>query len=169
MMNEEKALVNAKYLLQKFPGKGGWTYATIPEIPPGKRIPFGWVRVNGSIDAHKLKRYKLMPMGNGQMFLPVKAEIRKIINKKAGDYVHIILYADDSLKEIPEEIIECFKNEPSSSYEIFISFTETEQKDYLNWIYDAKSDEAKIERIIKMMDRLKKKLTLYDINPQRQA
>ena len=49
-MNKEKALVNAKYLLQQFPGKGGWTYATIPEIPPGKRIPFGWVRVKGSID-----------------------------------------------------------------------------------------------------------------------
>ena len=82
-MNKEKALVNAQYLLEKFPGKGGWTYAVIPDISPGKRIPFGWVRVSGSIDAHELKRYKLMPMGNGQMFLPVKAEIRKIINKKS--------------------------------------------------------------------------------------
>jgi hypothetical protein len=32
----EKPLVNKKYKLQKFPGKGGWTYAMIPEIPQDK-------------------------------------------------------------------------------------------------------------------------------------
>jgi hypothetical protein len=26
----EKPLVNKEYLLEKFPGKGGWTYAAIP-------------------------------------------------------------------------------------------------------------------------------------------
>ena len=29
---EVKPLVNREYLLEKFPGKGGWTYALIPEI-----------------------------------------------------------------------------------------------------------------------------------------
>lgn len=28
----EKPLVDKDYLLQKFEGKGGWTYAEIPEI-----------------------------------------------------------------------------------------------------------------------------------------
>ena len=36
-MEKEKPLVNAAYLLQKFPGKGGWTYAAIPEIPQNKK------------------------------------------------------------------------------------------------------------------------------------
>jgi len=31
-LGTEKPLVNRKYLLEKYPGKGGWTYAAIPEV-----------------------------------------------------------------------------------------------------------------------------------------
>ena len=65
MTNEEKPLVNQDYLLQKFPGKGGWTYAEIPEVLQDKHAPFGWVKVKGSIDGYQFKNYRLMPMGNG--------------------------------------------------------------------------------------------------------
>lgn len=102
-------VVNAKFLLKKFPGKGGWTYTEVPQIKQDKRNPFGWVRVKGSIDGFELSQYKLMPMGNGKLFLPVKAAIRKAIKKEAGDHVSVILHLDDSLLEIPEEIIDCFK------------------------------------------------------------
>ena len=78
----EQPLIDEKYLLEKFPGKGGWTYAKIPEILQDKSSPFGWVRVRGSIDGYEIKSYHLMPMGNGNLFLPVKAEIRKKIEKK---------------------------------------------------------------------------------------
>ena len=157
-MSAEKPLVNQEYLLQKFPGKGGWTYAVIPEIPQNKNNPFGWVRVRGSIDDYLLKQYKLMPMGNGRLFLPVKAAIRKKIKKEAGDYVRVILYADESPLEIPEEIILCFKNESPKIYETFLNFTEGQQKSYIDWIYDAKTAATQAERIAKMMERLQKGL-----------
>lgn len=64
----EKLLVNKKYLFEKFPGKGGWTYATIPEDLQDKRAHFDWVRVKGSIDGYEFKNYHLMPMGNGSLF-----------------------------------------------------------------------------------------------------
>ena len=70
------------YLLEKYPGKGGWTYAQIPEIFPQKENPFGWVKVKGNIDGFEFSKYHLMPMGNGKLFLPVKAEIRKKSKKK---------------------------------------------------------------------------------------
>lgn len=161
-MKKEKPLVDEEYLLQKFPGKGGWTYAAIPEVLQNKKAPFGWVKVRGSIDDYPSKHYKLMPMGNGQLFLPVKAEIRKKINKRDGDYVKVVLYPDNSSLEIPGEILECFKNEPKQLFTTFRSFTEGKQKAYLDWIYDAKSDGTKAARIIKMMDRLTKRLSLYD-------
>ena len=63
----KKPLVNNHYLLEKYPGKGGWTYAAIPEIKQNKNAPFGWVKVKGSIDDFELKQYKLMPMGNGKI------------------------------------------------------------------------------------------------------
>jgi hypothetical protein len=37
------------------------------------------VQVSGTIDGFEIKRYKLMPMKNGSMFFPVRAEIRKTI------------------------------------------------------------------------------------------
>jgi len=161
-MNQEKLLVNNTYLLQKFPGKGGWVYAAIPEVLQNKNNPFGWVKVKGSIDDYEFKQYKLMPMGNGQLFLPVKAAIRKKIGKQEGDFVHITLYADDSALEMPEEILDCFDNEPKPTLDTFLSFTEGEQKAYLDWIYEAKTADKKAERILKMMERLKQGLRFYD-------
>jgi hypothetical protein len=84
---KDMPLVDKKYRLEKFAGKGGWTYAKIPELLPDKNNPFGWVRVRGSIDAVELTGYHLMPMGNGHLFLPVKAAIRKQIKKQEGDWV----------------------------------------------------------------------------------
>ncbi len=46
----DSPLVNQKYVLEKFPGKGGRVFACIPEILPNKNAPFGWVRVKGKID-----------------------------------------------------------------------------------------------------------------------
>jgi hypothetical protein len=161
LKGKKSPLVDNQYLLQKFPGKGGWTYAAIPEVEQPKRIPFGWVRVKGTIDAFDIGRSKLMPMGNGQLFFPVNAEIRKKIKKKAGDIVHIVLYSDEHLGELPWEIMECFQNEPSEIYQNFLSLSNEDQKAYIDWIYDAKSDDLKVNRIIKMMERLKSGLTLY--------
>ena len=74
----------------------------------------------------------------------------------------ITLYPDGSPVEIPTEIIECFKMEPKKNYETFITFTEGEQKAYIDWIYSAKTDETKANRILIMMDRIQRKLKFYD-------
>ena len=99
-----------------------------------------------------------MPMGNGQLFLPVKAQIRKQIKKEAGDRVKVVLYADDSLLEIPEEILACFDNELPSIKKTFRSFSEGQQKAYLKWISAAKREETRANRIAEMMCRLEEGL-----------
>jgi Domain of unknown function (DUF1905)/Bacteriocin-protection, YdeI or OmpD-Associated len=154
-------LVDKKYLLEKFPGKGGWTYAQIPDIVNDKKIGFGWLKVQGTIDGFELKKYHLAPMGNGNLFLPVRAEIRKAIKKQAGDWVHIILYPDNEPLETPQELWECLDEEPKA-LEFYKSLSESEQKYYINWIYEAKQEETKIGRIIKTIDRLKLGKKMYD-------
>ncbi|GEC70997.1 Bacteriocin-protection, YdeI or OmpD-Associated [Flavobacterium flevense] len=149
----EKPLVDKEYLLEKFPGKGGWTYAVIPEIVQDKKAPFGWVTVSGSIDNYELKNYKLMPMGNGKLFLPLKAAVRKKIKKEAGDYVKVILYKDDSAIEIPDELALCLKDEPGA-YEIFTNLTKGTQKAYIDWIYAAKKDQTKVDRIASTINQI---------------
>ncbi len=150
----KKPLVDKKYLLEKFSGKGGWTYTIIPEIPPDPEAPFGWVKVRGSIDGIEISDYHLMPFlaGTGKLFLPVKADIRKKIKKQAGDHVHVILYPDNESPEIPEELLLCLQDEPAA-LRFFNSLNESEQRQYVRWIYAAKTEQTKVERIAKTLTR----------------
>jgi hypothetical protein len=156
-----KALVNKKYKLEKFPGKGGWTFARIPEVLQDTKKPFGWVKVRGTIDGYEIKKYSLIPMGHGTLFRAVRAEIRKKIKKKEGDMVHVILYPDDEPLEVPEEMLLCMKDEPSA-WKFFKSLSESEQKFYIQWIYSAKKLQTKIDRLAETVNRLMKGLKRYD-------
>lgn len=157
-----KALVDKEYLLEKYPGKGGWTFARIPEIKQDRHAHFGWVKIRGTIDGFEIRKYHLMPMGDGNLFLPVKAEIRKKIKKEAGDFVRVILFPDNEPLEIPEEMLLCLRDEPKA-FKFFKSLSESEQKFYIQWIYSAKREETKINRLAKSIDRLSEGLKLYDV------
>ncbi|MEN9917892.1 MAG: hypothetical protein RL662_328 [Bacteroidota bacterium] len=148
----EEPLVDKKYLLEKFPSKGGWTYAEIPEIPMGKAC-FGMLKVKGSIDDFEIKKYHLMPLGNGKLLLSVKAEIRKKIKKQAGDTVHIVLYPDNEPLVVPDELLLCLQDD-LEALEFFNSLSQSEQYNYIKWIYAAKKDQTKVDRIAKTLIRL---------------
>jgi len=152
----EKPLINKKYRLEKFKGKGGWTFARIPEIPQDKNTPFGWVKVKGSIDGVEFKKYHLMPMGNGKLFLPVKADIRKKIKKEEGDFVHVILYPDHEPLEVPQEMLACLQDEPNA-LKFFNSLSEGEQKYYIEWVYSAKTEETKVNRMAETINKLSRR------------
>jgi len=157
----DKRLVDKHYLLEKFPGKGGWTYVRIPEITKDKRAHFGMVKVRGTIDGVEIRKFHIMPMGGGGMFFPVNAAIRKKIKKQEGDRVHIILFPDHEPLEVPEEMMLCLEEEPEA-LSFFKSLTESEQKFYIDWIYSAKKEETKIGRLAKAINRLLKGRKLYD-------
>ena len=155
----QQPLTHKQYQLQKFPGKGGWTFAEIPEVPMDKKAPFGWVCVKGRIDDYELNNYRLMPMGNGRLFLPVKAAIRKKLGKHAGDWVTIELYADDSKSELPPDLEDCLRDEPKA-LDQFLSLPEGAQKEFTDWIFSAKREETKVERMAKTIELLLQGATL---------
>ena len=157
----DKPLVNKKFKLEKYPGKGGWTYKTIAGIPPTLRTRGGMVKVKGFIDDHEIKSYNLFPLKNGKYFFPVKAEIRKKIRKEAGDSVKIILYPDADPIEIPGELLECLRDEPKA-HTFFFKLTDAQQKQYIDWIYSAKTETTRVDRIANTIDRLCKRLKPYE-------
>ena len=153
--NMEKPLVDKQYLLEKFSGKSGWTYAEIPDIKIGNRA-FGMLKVRGSIDGFEIANSHLMPLGNGNLMISVKTEIRKKIKKEAGDWVHIILYSNDEPLVTPEDFLLCLHDEPEA-LQFYQVLSENEQQDYVKWIFSAKTEQTKVDRIAKTLDRLAKK------------
>ena len=77
--------------LIRFPGKGGWTFAPIPEdlAPP---VTAGWGRtpVVATVDGRSWETSVWRDDKNGS-FLPVPARIRR--GKEAGDVVEVVLRA----------------------------------------------------------------------------
>ncbi|NJL77313.1 MAG: DUF1905 domain-containing protein [Saprospiraceae bacterium] len=149
----EKPIVDNQYLVKKRAAKSGfkyseWTYVVIPAFPPEKKTPLGTVRVSGFIDTYELKQYHLLPMKEGNMCLPLKAAVRKKIGKGEGDFVHVILFLDDSPLDIPDEILACLLDSPKA-YRFFLSLSSSNQKYYLDWIEDTKKMETKVARIAK--------------------
>lgn len=146
-------LIDDIIVLEKFPGKGGWTFARLPGISQDKKNPFGWRRVKGFIDDVALNQYHLMPIGQGQLFLPVKAAIRKKIGKAEGDAVHVRLFEDHSTLHIPEEFLLCLEEEAHAK-ETFFNLPAKWQKKVVDQIYSSKNVDLIVERIAFAINKL---------------
>ena len=74
--------------MQKKEKKRGWTYLPIPadiatKIKPNNKLSF---RVKGFLDEIAINGIALLPMGEGEFILPVKAALRKALGKRKRRY-----------------------------------------------------------------------------------
>jgi uncharacterized protein YdeI (YjbR/CyaY-like superfamily) len=72
-----------------------------------------------------------------------------------------MLYHDNEPTEIPEEMLLCLQDEPEA-FRFFNSLNDNEKLIYVKWVYSAKTDETKVDRIAKTIDRLVLHEKFYD-------
>ncbi|WP_343745045.1 YdeI/OmpD-associated family protein [Chitinophaga sp.] len=151
----ETPLIDQELLLERFDGKGGWTFIRLPDVPKGQQGYFGMRKVHGFIDQYELPPCNLMPFKKGVMMLPVKAAIRKQIKKEAGDRVRLILYpAGQQTKEIiPGDFMECLRDEPTALRN-FQAMPPADQEKCLQWLMEVSVPDARIQRMADAINHL---------------
>lgn len=142
-----KELFNAKVMLVRAPGKGGWTYAPVGEAPFKVKTHFGTLKVSGRVDDVVLENVQLMPMGQGRRFLPVNAALRKRLGKQAGDVVQVQLFV------MPEEAAisladfkECLAEVPAA-LRAFEALEGGYQQAWLTWVSAGNTEGLQVARI----------------------
>lgn len=146
-------IAKGKFILERFSGKGGWTYIKLSGDLIKSSKAFGMMKVSGSIDSFTFEGKHLMPMGNGYVFLPVAKPIRKAIGKEEGDVVEIQFYRDEIPEKLPQELIDCLKDDPGK-FELFNQLPKIEQKDWIEYIYSVEDVDLKSNRILKLLKSL---------------
>jgi hypothetical protein len=148
-------IIEGVFFMERFPGKGGWTFIRIPSsiLPSGKA--FGMLKVSGSIDSFEFEGKTLMPMGDGFLFLPVSKEIRFKIRKEEGETVQVRLFRNGIPDQLTEELKDCLKDDPGK-LQMFLGLQATEQSRWLEIIYSAGDEEQKAERIVRLLEYLGK-------------
>lgn len=147
-------ILEGEFVLERFPGKGGWTFIRIPKtlLPSGKA--FGMIKLSGKIDEFEFEGKHLMPMGQGVHFLTVAKPIRTAIGKEEGEMVWLKLFRDEIPNSIPEELIDCLKDDPGK-LPLFYQLSESVQKHWVEFIYSADSEDRKAARIVKLLNELR--------------
>lgn len=144
---------NQIVFLERFSGKGGWTFARVPkEKLPSKKF-FGMLQVSGQVDDFSFEKKHLMPMGDGTVFLPLSKEIRSKIKKEAGDEVRLILYTEVIPDQIPEELRDCLQDDPGK-LDLFINLSKEEQKSWIETIYSSSNPDHQVRQILRLLNSL---------------
>ena len=139
--------------------KTGWSYVQIPadlaqQMKPGNKKSF---RVRGMLDGLAVKGMALMPMGEGNFIMALKAEVRKGIHKNAGAMLRIKLEEDIDYKvEMPEDLKDCFDFEPDA-YNFYNSLPKSHREYFIKWINEAKTNETRAKRIINTVNAMLRK------------
>jgi hypothetical protein len=139
--------------------KTGWTYIEIPadiaqQMKPGNKKSF---RVRGVLDAFQVQGMALMPMGEGNFIMALKAEVRNGIHKNAGAMLQVRLEEDIDFKvEMPADLQECFDFEPEA-FEFYNSLAKSHREYFIKWIDSAKTNETRAKRIVNTVNAMLRK------------
>jgi hypothetical protein len=144
--------------------KTGWSYIRIPaklaqELKPGNKKSF---RVKGRLDDHPISGMALLPMGEGDFIMALKAAVRKAIRKQKGDTLEVQIELDKKEITAPKELLDCLADEPKAQ-QYFRGLPKSHQNWYGNWVRTAKTEPTRARRIAQIVDGMVKRLSFGEM------
>ena len=138
--------------------KTGWSYIRIPaslaqQLKPDNKKSF---RVKGKLDDLSIAGMALIPMGEGDFIMALKADIRKKLRKQKGDSLAVQLEIDTKKILPPKDLLDCLADEPRAM-EYFKSLPMSHQNYFGNWIKSAKTETTRSNRIARVVNAMLKK------------
>ncbi|MBW6473846.1 MAG: YdeI/OmpD-associated family protein [Anaerolineaceae bacterium] len=139
-----------------------------PIIDPGGggayiEFPFDTEKLFGTIGRIPVKVHfdgqpyhgTMLRYGTEKHIIIIVKKIREAIKKQAPEIVNIKVELDDKTREItvPDDVQKSLENHPLA-LEKYQKLAYTHQKEYINWILEAKREETRQNRIEKMIQRL---------------
>ena len=133
---------------------GGGAFVTVPfdvEQAFGKKR----VKIKALIEGEPY-RGTLVRMGGPEHLLLVLKDIREKIGKSFGDEIEIELEEDIEPRqvEVPQDLKDVMESDPEA-LEFFKKLSYTHQKEYVQWIEEAKQDQTRQSRILRTVELLK--------------
>jgi len=112
----------------------------------------GQIKVKVLFDDNVEYRGSLTKMKSENHLLGLTQEIRKKLGKTFGDTIDVQLWEDkeERLVTVPNDVQELF-NQNEKAEQLYNKMSYTHRKEYIRWIEDAKKEETRERRKIKMI------------------
>jgi len=136
--------------------KTGWRYITIPSILANQMVA-GMkksYRVKGLLDSLAIKGVALLPMGEGDFIIPLKADLRKKLRKEEGSKISVELELDTDEFQFDPDFEDCLADAPEAD-SFFKTLAPSHQRYFSKWIAEAKTIPTKEKRIVEVLRALK--------------
>lgn len=152
--SEGKAILEGDFTIERYPGKGGWSYIELPPIPKEEDAPFGWIEASAIIDGVQIEHLKLWPMKKGGVMLSLRADTRKRIKKEAGDSLYLQLFDFDRTGILKMQLIDSIRIIQPDLEGKLQELPSWELNQFLVKMTKAKKEEQKAEIILKIIEEL---------------
>ncbi|WP_439583150.1 YdeI/OmpD-associated family protein [Dyadobacter bucti] len=144
-------------LLERFPGKGGFYYLIVPDEvaelfvegrKPGRMVCL----LNEKVEF----QCAIRPKGDGGFYINVATALRTKAKIRLGDKIQVQVRKDESTygRDMPEELTELLAIDEEGN-RLFHELTPSHQRGIIHYIASSNVVQTRIDRAIKMIDRLK--------------
>ena len=143
--------------LQRFDKKAGAFYMIVPDevairFVSGRKPERVRCRLNDSVDF----QCAIRPMSDGRFYINLATGIRQKAKIKLGDNLTALVVKDDSEygRDMPEELTVLLEQDREGN-QLFQQLPGSHQRGIIHYVASAKSVQVRIDRALKMINRLK--------------